>query len=199
MAGVTGKGKRGNFVIVNLQKTPLDYLASMVIHAKIDDFFKLLMKKLNMEIPTFKLDRWASIKIEETHGKTYKETVKVQGLDPLGGPFELFKGTNINGRNCSSTALTADQMKEDSIISVTLKWQGHYNEADLNLAIPRALLKANDNQIKLNMIFNPYAGQQGAWEPVEAFTAKKVTLGMVKSAQGAKAAAPVPTAVKQVE
>lgn len=54
----------GKLVIVNLQKTPLDPYASLIIHAKIDDMFNLLMKKLTIEIPKFNLNRWLSVKLE---------------------------------------------------------------------------------------------------------------------------------------
>ena len=43
----------GRLVICNLQKTPLDHLATLVIHAKCDDIMKLLMKKLGYQIPTW--------------------------------------------------------------------------------------------------------------------------------------------------
>ena len=39
---------KGKLVIVNLQKTPLDYLAFMCIHAKIDDVIDMLMKELHI-------------------------------------------------------------------------------------------------------------------------------------------------------
>jgi len=51
----------GRLVIVNLQKTPKDYCCVLKIHAKIDDVFELLMKKLNMQIPEFNLNRWFNI------------------------------------------------------------------------------------------------------------------------------------------
>ena len=57
MAGITAR-MGGKLVIVNLQKTPLDKDASLIIHSKIDDMFEILMKKLNMQIPKFKLKRW---------------------------------------------------------------------------------------------------------------------------------------------
>jgi NAD-dependent SIR2 family protein deacetylase len=49
---------KGKIVIVNLQKTPLDHAAYMNIHCKIDDFFAILMQKLQLPIPEFKLERW---------------------------------------------------------------------------------------------------------------------------------------------
>ena len=47
MASATAEAD-GNLVIVNLQKTPLDLYASLIIHAKIDEMFEVLMKKLNL-------------------------------------------------------------------------------------------------------------------------------------------------------
>jgi len=57
MAEVTATKPKspGKIVIVNLQKTPLDNLAYMNIHCKIDDFFTILMEKMQLDIPEFKL------------------------------------------------------------------------------------------------------------------------------------------------
>lgn len=41
----------GKLVIVNLQKTPHHPYAALAIHAKIDEMFEILMKKLEMKIP----------------------------------------------------------------------------------------------------------------------------------------------------
>ena len=42
----------------NNPKTPLDKYASLRIFAKIDDVFEILMPKLNLKIPEFKLFRY---------------------------------------------------------------------------------------------------------------------------------------------
>ena len=47
-------------VIVNLQNTPLDHLTKLRVYAKCDDFTKLVMSKLGLEIPEFKLKRYLS-------------------------------------------------------------------------------------------------------------------------------------------
>ncbi len=44
-------------MIVNLQKTPLDGLADLRVFAKCDDFTSLVMDKLSLEIPEFRLKR----------------------------------------------------------------------------------------------------------------------------------------------
>jgi len=53
----------GKMVICNLQKTVLDKYASLCIYAKCDDMIELLMKKLNMTIPQFKLQRWLKARL----------------------------------------------------------------------------------------------------------------------------------------
>jgi NAD-dependent SIR2 family protein deacetylase len=47
----------GKLVIVNLQKTPMDQYAALVIHGKCDDVMNRVMKKLNLEIPEWRLQR----------------------------------------------------------------------------------------------------------------------------------------------
>lgn len=50
--------RRKRLVIVNLQQTPLDSLASLRINCKCDDVSQMLMKKLGKEIPEFRLRRY---------------------------------------------------------------------------------------------------------------------------------------------
>jgi len=47
------KSQPGKMVIVNLQKTPLDGKAHLIIRAKCDDVMTLLMQKLSSEIPVY--------------------------------------------------------------------------------------------------------------------------------------------------
>ena len=48
----------GDLVIVNLQSTPLDSLASLRIYAKCDDVSRMLAEKLSLQIPNFLLYRY---------------------------------------------------------------------------------------------------------------------------------------------
>ena len=54
----------------------------MNIHCKIDDFFVILMQKLQLNIPEFKLNRWIQAEIEET--KSGKEILHVNGITDHG-------------------------------------------------------------------------------------------------------------------
>ena len=53
---MVGRGGQ-RLVIVNLQATPLDYCCKLRIFAKCDDVSKMLMSKLGVEIPEFRLKR----------------------------------------------------------------------------------------------------------------------------------------------
>jgi NAD-dependent SIR2 family protein deacetylase len=47
----------GNLVMINLQKTPIDHHATLIIHGKCDDVMQVLMKKLNYSAPDWQLKR----------------------------------------------------------------------------------------------------------------------------------------------
>jgi len=47
----------GQMVIVNLQKTPFDNKAALIIHAKTDMVMEMLMKELGLDIPQYKVDQ----------------------------------------------------------------------------------------------------------------------------------------------
>lgn len=49
-------------MVVNLQTTPLDDDCKLRMFAKCDDVSKMLMSKLGMEIPEFRLKRYTGIK-----------------------------------------------------------------------------------------------------------------------------------------
>ena len=53
---MVGRGGQ-RLVIVNLQATPLDYCCKLRIFAKCEEVSKMLMSKLGLEIPEFRLKR----------------------------------------------------------------------------------------------------------------------------------------------
>lgn len=121
MANVTAtKPRPGKLIIVNLQKTPLDYNAYMNIHCKLDDFFEILMQKMNMEIPAFKKTVWCEVEIEES--KSGKETLRVQGVTETGGPYDIFKSIAINDVRQSVKPLDESLMKEDTEFNIKLQF-----------------------------------------------------------------------------
>ena len=82
----------GNLVIVNLQSTPLDKLAKLVIHAKCDDVMVLLMKKLGYPIPQWQLKKRLEVSVIENG-----EKLQFRGVNNLGNPYHLFQHVMIEG------------------------------------------------------------------------------------------------------
>lgn len=143
MVGETAN-QGGKVVIVNLQKTPYDKVAAMNVHAKIEDFMELLMQELNIEIPKCTLKRWFNAKIEES--KTGKETLKVSGITEDGSPYDFFKSMKIDGKITNTHNLTeVQQTNPRTNFNFKFKFQGHYDEPELEVNIPRDLIKSNDN------------------------------------------------------
>ena len=75
----------GNVVIVNLQKTPLSE-KGLHIYTKIDDVMELLMKKLDIAIPEFRLHRHAQFKLIRTPMQA-TGVLDASGVDPSGSPY----------------------------------------------------------------------------------------------------------------
>lgn len=96
-------------VIINLQATPLDELADLIINALIDDVWVLLMKKLGLKIPEFKLNRLAKVELDES--KSGKESIRVSGIDYTGMSYEIFKNIQINGQNGEEYILKEDEIE----------------------------------------------------------------------------------------
>ena len=78
---MTGYG--GKLVIVNLQKTPLDKNADLVIHGRIQNVMSILMEKLNMKIPEFRINRYMQVSLNNNK-------LIVDGVDSNGDPYTIF-------------------------------------------------------------------------------------------------------------
>ena len=79
-----------NLVIINLQKTPMDHKAILVIHGKIDTVMEKVIEKLKLVPPPFTLKRNMEVTFLEN------KTVKVRGIDEDGSPYTIFKSAKIN-------------------------------------------------------------------------------------------------------
>jgi NAD-dependent SIR2 family protein deacetylase len=81
---------RQKLVICNLQKTPVEDLATLNIHAKCDDLMQAVMNKLGIEIPKWKLVRKVVLKHEINHNQL---SLLVQGVDrdDANLPSSIFK------------------------------------------------------------------------------------------------------------
>lgn len=88
IARITGQTSR--LVIVNLQSTPLDKVATFRINGLIDDVMIRLMKHLNLEIPPFILHRYFVIKLNKGKDLLFKS------VDSNGDVYSLFKNVCLS-------------------------------------------------------------------------------------------------------
>jgi len=129
---------KGRLVIVNLQKTPLDDQAALIIHGMCDDVMRRVMEKMKLEVPLFTLRRLIQARIEEVKEK---RIIKIEGVDSEGIPFSLFSKITTN-----FGAGPIEATKEPFIFIIpedcpfeakfNLYFQGHYGEPPAEINIP---------------------------------------------------------------
>jgi len=128
----------GNLVICNLQKTPLDNLATLCIYAKCDDIMELLMKKLDYQIPSWQLKRRLNVALAKD-GKG----VEVMGVDSNGAPFTLFQDIKVSGVGPTQSIKKGKKQpytmalpdKKPEHFDIQLTFAGHYAEPDVRLRV----------------------------------------------------------------
>ena len=130
--------KRGKLVVVNLQRTPLDDRAAMKINAFCDTVMQMLMQKLDLPIPPFKLVRRLRIKKStEVKDNASKDRLDFQGIDSDGCPFTLFTSIEVQKgttkKECKKVPLGFVENRIDGAYKITLNWQGHYGEPPLHI------------------------------------------------------------------
>lgn len=120
-------GQNHTLVIVNLQKTPLDGLATLRIFGKTDDVMERTMKYLQTDIPSFVLRRRVKI------CKNANNTLSLQGIDIDNTPVTMFPLVKVDGNELKKEPYTIDLNKLDSQdkTRVELHFNGHYNEPPL--------------------------------------------------------------------
>jgi len=128
-------------VIVNLQKTPLNKKCSMEVHSTIDDLVLGVMKRLGLEVPSFKLKRCFAV-------DATTDSLTIQGLDPsTKSPYSFLKSISIKLPTLESDfQITKEPFfvkfpghvslsKEVPLpVSLALTFQGHYGEPELAIS-----------------------------------------------------------------
>merc|ERR1711879_73407 len=90
-----GQNPKNNLVIVNLQKTPLDNVASIRIFAKIDDVMVPLMKELGLEIPEWKLQRFMKVKVDPIEDEEDQKLLTISAVDVDGIDATVFQNVQL--------------------------------------------------------------------------------------------------------
>ena len=147
------------FVLVNLQKTPIDHHAALIIHAKIDEVMELLMKKLEIPIPEFRRSYRLKVSLSGD-----SKTLSVMGVDANGACYTLYKALTITGLSPAATTFpkTASQKQPYSLaftkngaksFTINCQFQGHYDEPNVTLTVSKDVLTAN-KAIEFCMIYH---------------------------------------------
>ena len=84
----------GQFVVINLQKTPIDELAALVIHERVDKVMSLLMKKLQIPIPEYRRSYRLQLSLD-----AQTKNISATGVDSNGACYTLFKSLTLRGLN----------------------------------------------------------------------------------------------------
>ena len=92
MMPITSVWQGGKFVMINLQKTPVDEAAHLIIHEKVEKVMELLMQKLEIPIPEFRRSYRLKVFLSPD-----KKAVNYTGLDTNGAVYTLFKTLKICG------------------------------------------------------------------------------------------------------
>eukprot|EP00795_Rhopilema_esculentum_P001642 gene1642-16109_t len=143
--------RHGKLVICNLQKTPLDSKATLLIHAFCDDVMIGLMQRLELPIPKWELVRRAkfTVTVSERPRDEKKIKVLISGLHPQKEtPFSIFKKV-VFKIEAGEDSVTKEVGKEPfaiikavkpmpqstnlAKISCELIFHGHYEEPSITL------------------------------------------------------------------
>lgn len=156
--------KRGKLVIVNLQKTPLDDRAAMKINAFCDTVMQMLIEKLGLSIPPFKLVRRLRVKkTREVKNNVPKEYLNFEGIDSDMCPFTLFTSILVEQggtkKEIKSPPLKYCNARIEGMYKVTLNWQRHYGE-------PPLVIELQTNGLDTDTYLMTYDPMSKVWESV---------------------------------
>ncbi|CDW73522.1 transcriptional sir2 family protein [Stylonychia lemnae] len=162
---MTTVSKGGKLVIVNLQKTPADYAAALIINGRCDDVMRLLMKKLGYDIPEWRLQRRFQVSLEQ---RKSGDLIQVRGVDVNLSPYSLF--TKVEAKDAQDKGLYTAAKKEPfevrlpdncEDLKIKLHFQGHYEEPTYLLNLDMKEFRDNNYLMTYLMVFNP---AEKVWE-----------------------------------
>ena len=143
---------KGRLVICNLQKTPLDSKASLLIHAFCDDIMYGLMQRLDMPIPKWELVRRAKLQVIVNSLKSGNKRLHflLQGLHPAKEiPYSMFKKAlfdvdaygykfinEVDKEPFNFSKVIEKRLQKSCVVNIKCKliFQGHYQEPPLDIA-----------------------------------------------------------------
>jgi len=133
--------KRGKLIIVNLQTTPLDGMAALVIRARIDQVMHIVMQALLLDTPPFVLHRFFNVFLDfssELMGN--KCQIKIEGVDN-NIPASIFRKVSVEFPGYPAVEMDREPFVlvkkcKPGNINLELFFMGNYNESTLKLSFP---------------------------------------------------------------
>jgi mono-ADP-ribosyltransferase sirtuin 6 len=144
--------KGGKLVICNLQKTPLTNMATMQIYAKTDTVMAMLMERLSIPIPPFRLLRRIVVGRCAQGGMVYAKAIDLH--DPT-LEMQHICAIDWDGNGPVQQQLETHRFKVGSNVhnlSPKLHFVGHYREPPLELKVDLSNAPAVDTILS----FDPY-------------------------------------------
>jgi hypothetical protein len=126
----------GRVVMINLQKTPVDDVSSLVVHGKIDEIFPKLAQKLDIEITKWKLTRRICFILNPTEDN--KKLLEIRSVEKDSSIYTIFTKVIVNtdGSKYVSNSEPYEFVDNfDKPFTVDLHFQGYYGEPPLELTI----------------------------------------------------------------
>lgn len=165
MPKIVGKKEHGNLVICNLQKTPLEKIATLNIHARCDVLMQIVCKKLGVEIPKWTLKR--KFIVGHKHLPQSRFELYVKGIDHNEEhlPASIFKAVEVNIPGVGTKILEEEpfiirgtysdrSMKLE--VKLRLHFMRHYNEPSLDITVPVQLGQENATyESKYLLVYHP--------------------------------------------
>ena len=146
---MANKMTKGKVVIIHPGKVPIEEHAHLVIHAQLGDVIELLMQKLDLQIPEFKLQKCLKITLngEEEKGD---EIISVNAIDSKWENENFLKQITINEEIGSKHTLN----KDVDVIKLDLEFLSNYNEQPLTIFLPKAFIKKYSKRYQNTLIIN---------------------------------------------
>lgn len=151
--------KGGRLVIVNLQRTPLDSNATLCLRGKTDDILKMLMARLHIPIPAFRLQRRLLAGVESVEGQAPHVYLKTVDTHDPSLDLKLLRQVSWGGHQKkhgpeTKTAPHKLILRDNSSVPVRLHWSGHYHEPPLDLKLD--LSHGLDHMQELWFTYDPF-------------------------------------------
>lgn len=152
---------KNKLVICNLQTTPLDNDAHMLIRTRTDYLMIRTMAKLGFEIPRFILRRQLVVEVQTQSAERHQ--LKVYGIDVDGTPVTFLKSAKLEGSRRVAKSepyiiLIRDKLDSGSELKLELEFMGHYLEPRLTLT--HEFIEEEDRRSVYLMEYDP---QQRFW------------------------------------